>query len=62
MIRITTLSMLLAISASATAQQASIEHSFSTPPDSIKPSVYWYWMNNLSIGWCDKARSQSCCT
>ncbi|GEP97229.1 glycosyl hydrolase [Chitinophaga cymbidii] len=46
MIRITTLSMLLAISACATAQQTSVEQSFSTPPDSIRPSVYWYWMSD----------------
>lgn len=46
MIRITTLFSLLALPAAVAAQHASVQKSFSAPPDSIKPSVYWYWMSD----------------
>lgn len=38
--------LLLLLAATANAQQKGLQPGFVTPPDSIKPSVYWYWMSD----------------
>ncbi|HEY9258677.1 glycosyl hydrolase [Chitinophaga sp.] len=38
--------LLLSASAAVSAQQATLRQGFVTPPDSVKPSVYWYWMSD----------------
>ncbi|SEW51001.1 glycosyl hydrolase [Chitinophaga arvensicola] len=37
---------LLSVVSAASAQNASLQKGFITPPDSVKPSVYWYWMSD----------------
>lgn len=38
--------LLLSVASTASAQKAALQQGFVTPPDSIKPSVYWYWMSD----------------
>ena len=38
--------LLLSAALNASGQQSPLQQGFITPPDSIKPSVYWYWMSD----------------
>ena len=38
--------LLLSVVSAASAQKATLQQGFVTPPDSVKPSVYWYWMSD----------------
>ncbi len=38
--------LLLSAALSASGQQSPLQQGFITPPDSVKPSVYWYWMSD----------------
>lgn len=38
--------LLLSAALTASGQQTPLQHGFVTPPDSVKPSVYWYWMSD----------------
>ena len=40
------IALLLALGGAASAQQTALREGFVTPPDSVKPSVYWYWMSD----------------
>lgn len=43
----TTLLLSLALSLSTVlCAEESIEKQFQTPPDAVKPSCYWHWLNN----------------
>jgi hypothetical protein len=37
---------LLLLGTAASAQQTALQRGFVTPPDSAKPSIYWYWMSD----------------
>jgi hypothetical protein len=38
--------LLLSAALTASGQQSPLRQGFVTPPDSVKPSVYWYWMSD----------------
>ncbi len=39
-------SVLMMAQTTATQKRQTLQYSFKMPPDSIKPSVYWYWMSD----------------
>ena len=38
--------LLLLVAGPAAAQTTALQKGFVTPPDSVKPSIYWYWMSD----------------